>query len=231
MKPILTVIAIQCAMLSVEAKAFVGEQNQNQVSVQAQKPFSPNQADQMGPSDPEEPVEPRLPIEFGNPSYGGAGCPGGFGQVEIKDGTIQMKLADFNVEAGVERKLARKSCSIAIPAQVLPGYSVAFYQSKVTGFASLEEGAMARITSEYFFAGSKGPRWVKNLRGPYDNDFIIQKIPADGQLLWSPCGASTNLRVNLSALVRTSANSEGFISLGSEEETGLSFSLRVKECQ
>jgi hypothetical protein len=150
-------------------------------------------------------------LQLGQPIYGGNGCPQGSASATASpDGRDLSILFDqFQVEAGSNgKRIDRKSCNLAIPLHVPQGYSVSVFTVDYRGFTSLPYGARALFNAEYFFAGAQGPRVAKNFSGPQSQGYIFTNQLAAEALVWSPCGADTNLRVNSSMFVQTNRNLE-----------------------
>ena len=144
-------------------------------------------------------------LQLGEPLYGGSGCPAGtVGSVLSPDEKALSILYDsYIVEAGpsVGRMTAHKSCNVAIPVRVPQGYSVSIIRVDYRGFASAPYGSSVQLNREYFFAGSRGLRLRSELGGHDDNYTITDNLVASA-IVWTPCGASTTLRINTSIIAR-----------------------------
>ena len=171
-------------------------------------------------------------IELGHPGYGGNGCPGGSASVTLSPDKKSLSIIfdEFIVETTRRRKVARKSCNIAIPVHVPQGYSISLIEADYRGFVSLPRGTEARFSSEYFFAGQRGPRYMKRFRGPQDDDYMIGNTIGIESLVWSKCGADVNLRVNSSMMVR-SRGPEALATLDSADfNAGIVYQVQWKKC-
>lgn len=146
-------------------------------------------------------------IRLGDPSYGGTGCPAGSASVSmgIDNKAISILFDQYMAVAGGASgvSLDRKSCNLAIPVHVPQGYSVSVFEVDYRGFASVPRGGMGQFRTEYFFAGSEGPRASKTYAGPYERDFTISHELEAEALVWSRCGEDVILRVNSSILARS----------------------------
>ncbi len=174
-------------------------------------------------------------ITLGNPGYGGTGCPAGSASVSLSpDQTALSILFDqYAVEAGNGRTMDRKSCNIAIPVRVPQGYSISVFQVDYRGFNSLPSGARSQFNVEYFFAGSRGPRQTKNFFGPAANLYELTDYLTAEAVVWSACGADTNLRVNTSMLVQTNrAQQQAMATVDSADVTaGLVYHVSWRRCR
>jgi hypothetical protein len=175
-------------------------------------------------------------IRLGAPAYGGNGCPAGTASVTLSPDqkAVSILFDQYMVEAGgmSGKRLDRKSCNLAIPVHVPNGYSVSVFQVDYRGFAALPVGGRGQFNVEYFFAGASGPRQVKNFWGPTSRSYeLTDRLMAEA-LVWSPCGASTNLRVNTSMLVQTnSRNEDALATVDSADVTaGLVYHIQMRRC-
>ena len=115
-------------------------------------------------------------IYLGEAGYGGSGCPSGSASVTLSpdNKALSILFDEYMVEAGGhERKIARKSCNIAIPVHVPQGFSVSIIEADYRGYVSLPSRAQARFSAEYFFAGKRGPKYRKSFRGYTDDEYEI----------------------------------------------------------
>ncbi len=166
-------------------------------------------------------------LQLGAPIYGGSGCPAGSASATVSpDGTAVSILFDqYSVEAGntTGRRIDRKACNIAVPVTVPQGYSVAVFQADYRGFNAVPTGGYNRFDVEYFWAGSRGPRTVRTFTGPLNSDFSISDSLVATSLVWSACGAQTNLRINSSMM--SQSNPQMDQSLGSVDSADISSGL------
>ena len=174
-------------------------------------------------------------VTLGNPSYGGNGCPAGSASASISpDGTALSILFDsFNVEAGgPNAAVARKSCNISIPVKVPNGFSVSLIDADYRGFVDAPKGSSARLDTEYFFAGSQGPRYSTTFTGPFSNSYTKSHRLAATSEIWSACGASVNLRVNSGMMVRAGRGSEALASVDSADfKSGVVYHVQYRACR
>ncbi|MDC0255259.1 DUF4360 domain-containing protein [Bacteriovoracales bacterium] len=175
-------------------------------------------------------------IRLGQPGYGGSGCPSGSASATLSPDQKSLSLIfdEFVVEAGgdTRRRIARKSCNIAIPVHIPQGLSVSVIQVDYRGYNFLPRGASAKFSAEYFFAGTQGPKYTRTFRGELDDEYIIENSLPVGAVVWSACGADVNLRVNSSMMVRTNRRkSEALSTVDSADfSSGIIYRLAWKEC-
>lgn len=174
-------------------------------------------------------------LRLGQPGYGGTGCPAGSASVTLSpDQTALSILFDSYVaEAGGGRRVDRKSCNISVPVHVPQGYSVAVFQVDYRGFNSIPGGAQSRFDAEYFWAGARGPRVSRVFVGPVNDNYTISDGLIASALVWTPCGASVNLRVNTSMMAQTNARNEQVMSTvdSADISSGLIYHLQWRRCQ
>ena len=175
-------------------------------------------------------------IQLGMPAYGGNGCPAGTASATLSPDNTALSLIfdQFIVEAGgANRTLERKSCSVAIPVHIPQGFSVSVVGVDYRGYVSLPSAASARMTAEYFLAGSQGPRFDKMFLGKTDTDYTFHNDIGVQAIVWSACGADTILRVNAAMLVKTNRlNDQATATVDSADfKTGILYQLQWKRCQ
>ncbi|MGZ3770019.1 MAG: DUF4360 domain-containing protein [Bdellovibrio sp.] len=174
-------------------------------------------------------------IKLGEPGYGGTGCPAGSASVTLSpDQTALSILFDnYVAEAGGARRVDRKSCNISVPVQVPQGYSVAVFQVDYRGFNSVPRGGQSRLDAEYFWAGERGPRVSRTFVGPVNDNYTVSDGLIATALVWTPCGASVNLRVNSSMMAMSNAQGEQTMSTvdSADISSGLIYHLQWRRCQ
>ncbi len=156
-------------------------------------------------------------------SYGGSGCPAGTASVTVSpDGQeLSILFDEFIANAAGRPRDRRKSCNLTIPVEVPPGFQVSVYKFDYRGYVAPK--TTGRLTAEYFFAGQRGPKITRRIKG--EKDYLASdKI---GTLVWSRCGDKVNMRVN-SAL---SARGKEIATLDSVDVShGLKYQLRYRAC-
>lgn len=173
-------------------------------------------------------------IRLGEAAYGGTGCPAGSASVTLSpDQTALSILFDnYVAEAGSGRRVDRKSCNISVPVQVPQGYSVAVFQVDYRGFNSIPRGGQSRFDAEYFWAGARGPRVSRTFVGPVSDMYTISDGLIANSLVWTPCGASVNLRVNTSMMAQSNARGEQALATvdSADVSSGLIYHVQWRRC-
>lgn len=173
---------------------------------------------------------------LGEPAYGGTGCPAGTAAVTVSpdQSAISILFDNYVAEAGrsIGKRLDRKSCNITIPVKVPSGYTVSIFQVDYRGFASVPSGARARFDAEYFWAGSRGPKISRMFMGPYDDLYTLTDRLLATTLVWTPCGADVNLRINSSMLVQAGRSNHDVLATvdSADVSNGLIYHLRWQRC-
>jgi hypothetical protein len=176
-------------------------------------------------------------IRLGDPAYGGNGCPQGTASAVLSPDhkALSILFDQYSAEAGrtTGRHLDRKSCNIAIPVHVPSGYSISLFQVDYRGFNSLPSGGSSRLNVDYFFAGQRGPSYSKQFNGELNQDYLVSNKLIGESLVWSPCGADTNLRVNSSIMAETNSRNEQTIATvdSADIRSGLVYHIQWRECR
>lgn len=175
-------------------------------------------------------------LRLGQAGYGGTGCPAGSASVTLSpdETAVSILFDSYVAEAGytTNRSVDRKSCNITIPVQVPQGYSVSIFQVDYRGFNAVPSGASTRFDAEYFWAGSQGPRLTKTFLGPVNDNYTLSDQLIATTLVWAPCGASVNLRVNTSMMARTNSRFDQTMGTvdSADISSGLIYHLRWRRC-
>lgn len=174
-------------------------------------------------------------IRLGYPAYGGNGCPSGTASASVSpDGkSLSVIFDQFVTEAGPAsgKTLDRKSCNIAVPVHIPNGYSISILAVDYRGFVGLPSGATARLQAEYFFAGMQGPRFAQDFRGRTDQDYLFSNTLVAQAVVWSPCGADVNLRVNASMMVRNTTRQDAIATVDSADvSAGIIYRIQMRRC-
>lgn len=176
-------------------------------------------------------------LRLGEPGYGGNGCPAGSASVTLSPDqkSLSILFDQYIVEAGSSsgKTLDRKACNIAIPVHVPQGFSVSVFAIDYRGYTAIPRGGLGRFSVEYFFAGSSGLRINENFRGGTDRDYLISHELEAAAIVWSACGADTNLRVNSSMLVRSNSYGDDALATvdSADIKSGLVYHLAWKRCR
>lgn len=173
-------------------------------------------------------------IRLGDAAYGGTGCPAGSASVTVSPDqqSLSILFDNYVAEAGAGRRVDRKSCNISIPVQIPSGYSVAVFQVDYRGFNSVPRGAMSRFDAEYFWAGARGPRVSRTFVGPVNDVYTVSDGLIASTMVWTPCGASVNLRVNTSMMAQANARGEQTMATvdSADISSGLVYHLQWRRC-
>lgn len=175
-------------------------------------------------------------ISLGYPAYGGNGCPSGTASATLSpDGkSLSVIFDQFLTEAGPSsgKTLDRKSCNIAVPVHIPNGFSISVLAVDYRGYVGLPAGANARLQAEYFFAGMMGPRFAQDFRGRTDQDYTFNNTLGVQAMVWSPCGADVNLRVNASMMVRNTTRQDAIATVDSADfSAGIVYQIQMRRCQ
>lgn len=176
-------------------------------------------------------------LVLGEPAYGGNGCPAGTASVNLSpdQSALSILFDSYIAEAGntTGRRVDRKSCNISVPVRVPQGYSVALFQVDYRGFNVVPAGgAYTRINAEYFWAGSRGPTFAKNFVGSMNDNYTFTNGLVAQTLVWTPCGADVNLRVNSSIMAQSNQRmDQTMIGVDSADITsGLIYHVQWRRC-
>lgn len=173
-------------------------------------------------------------IRLGQPAYGGTGCPAGSASVTLSpdQSALSILFDSYVAEAGAGRRVDRKSCNISVPVEVPSGYSVAVFQVDYRGFNSVPRGGQSRFDAEYFWAGAQGPRISRTFVGPVNDVYSISDGLIANTMVWTPCGASVNLRVNTSMMAQSNARGEQTLATvdSADISSGLVYHLQWRRC-
>ncbi|MNS96851.1 hypothetical protein D3C72_1311690 [compost metagenome] len=176
-------------------------------------------------------------LRLGQPAYGGTGCPAGTASVTVSpDSTALSILFDnYVAEAGSMsgKRLDRKSCNVSIPVQVPNGYSVSIFQVDYRGFVAVPRGGRAQFDAEYFWAGSRGPLIRRVFTGPYADSYSLTDELIATTEVWTPCGASVNLRINSGMMAMSNGRMEDALATvdSADISSGLIYHFKYRRCR
>lgn len=175
-------------------------------------------------------------LALGHPNMNGSGCPMGTASATLSpdSSTLSILFDSFQVEAGpgVGKTIGQKSCNIAVPIQVPNGYSFSIIAVDYRGFVSLPQRATAQLRSEYFLgAGNRGIVSSRQFVGRQDTSYLVENRLGMEAVVWSPCGASTNLRVNTSMMVRNTGYEDALATVDSiDMNAGIIYHIQMRRC-
>jgi hypothetical protein len=175
-------------------------------------------------------------LRLGTPGYGGTGCPAGSAQVNVSpdDTAVSVLFDSYVAEAGRTngRTIDRKSCNLTIPVHVPQGYSVAIFHVDYRGYNAVPSGGRSQFNAEYFWAGSRGPTMTRTFMGPLNQNYILSNDLLASTLVWAPCGASVNLRINSSMMAQTNSRMDQTMATvdSADLSSGLIYHLQWRRC-
>lgn len=175
-------------------------------------------------------------LRLGTAAYGGTGCPGGSASVTVSpdQSALSILFDSYVAESGgsTGKMIDRKSCNISVPVQVPQGYSVAIFQVDYRGYGAVPYGAQAKFDAEYFWAGARGPKISRVLAGPYNDNYTLTDQIIASSTVWTPCGASVNLRLNTSMMAQTNARRDQTMATvdSADISSGLIYHLQWRRC-
>jgi len=176
-------------------------------------------------------------LTLGVPAYGGTGCPNGSASVALAPDqqSISILFDSYVAEAGGTTRAAfdRKNCNIAIPVHVPQGFSVAVVGIDYRGFTGLPAGARAQLAVDYFLSTNpNGFHTQKTFLGPVTDNYVKSDSLGLQSVVWTACGADTNLRANTSLLVMSnSRHEESMATVDSADiSSGLIYQLQWRTC-
>lgn len=174
-------------------------------------------------------------LRLGEPAYGGTGCPAGSASVALSPDqqSLSILFDQYVVEAGGGKTFDRKNCNIAIPVHVPQGYSVSVIAIDYRGFIGLPAGARAQLAVNYFLSsGSGSVRTQKTFVGPASSDYVKRDSLGLEAVVWSGCGASTNLRANTTLLVQSNTRRQQAMATvdSADVQAGLIYHLQWRRC-
>lgn len=176
-------------------------------------------------------------LRLGEPGYAGTGCPQGSVSAVLSPDqkSLSILFDSYQAQAGGDTRLRidRKNCSVAIPVHVPHGYSISVYKVDYRGYTFVPSGGMARFNVEYFFAGYLGPRGSRTFMGPVNGDYLISNDVGVSAMVWSPCGADTNMRINTSMLAQTNSRYEQTLATvdSTDVRSSIVYRLAWRQCQ
>lgn len=176
-------------------------------------------------------------LKLGQPDYGGTGCPAGTASATLSpdESAISILFDNYVTEAGsaAGRRVDRKSCNISVPVAVPQGYSVAVFQVDYRGFTLVPVGGRAQFDAEYFWAGSVGPKIRRVFTGPVNDNYTLGDSLMAQTMVWTPCGASVNLRINSSMMAMSNSSGQQTMATvdSADISSGLVYHIQWRQCR
>ena len=174
-------------------------------------------------------------ISLGYPGHNGSGCPIGSVSATLSPDYKQLSLLfnEYSVEARGTTKTDRKTCNLAVPVHVPQGLSFSILGLEYRGYNGLPRGASSTLSASYFFPGSPGVQTARTFYGALDDEYLVKHDLLAGAIVWSPCGADVNLRINSSMKVTTNAKGEQAQATvdSIDLSAGMIYHLQWRKCQ
>ena len=178
-------------------------------------------------------------FRLGAPTFFGSGCPANSVRVvTASDGqSVSVLFSDYIAGTHSNKKRVRKSCNLAMPVDVQSGVSLGIFRVDYRGYAYVprQSGSYAKFNVEYYWAGQRGPVASKTYSPGFDDDVFISHKLGVGAVVWSPCGAATNFRINsgITAYKKQSHHEDAEIAIDSIDTTverGFRYYLTWRRC-
>ncbi|MBU2704860.1 DUF4360 domain-containing protein [Zooshikella marina] len=189
--------------------------------------------------DPDQPPEGSVYIE--DIVYGGTGCPQDSVGISIATNGLNFGVSFDQYIAGIgdgfSRADQRKSCDLRVNLKVPAGYAYTVVDLTYRGYAEMDRGIFASMSSTYHFQGEAlEAGFVKNMRGPIEKDFTYTDSLDLESFVWSSCGATAPLvlqtRMKLKKARFTPPESGGTIGVDSVEgKLTHEYGLLWKKCE
>jgi len=139
---------------------------------------------------------------FGDATFFGSGCNLDNAQFStfINETTqeVVVKMIFLHYTAGAsDKRRDRQTCDMAVPIDVAQGICLDILKLEYYGHATapLGDDSYATLSSEAFYAGSQGIKMNETFRD-YVRDFSVASSN-EGEIVSSPCGGATILRINI----------------------------------
>lgn len=102
-------------------------------------------------------------------------------------------------------------------------------------FVPNQSGSYGQFDAEYYFAGQRGPVASEKYPPGTDKDLFISHEVGVGAVVWTPCGASTNFRVNsaITVVKKVGGKEDTQVAIDSVDSTvqaGFHYFLTTRKC-
>ena len=177
------------------------------------------------------------PFFFQSPTFEGSGCPSDSVQIITASDfqTVSVLFSEYSAATSSKSTFDRKSCNLAVPVDIAPGYSMGIVKVDYRGYVfAPKKSSEADFMAEYFFAGIKGPV-VKEEYTKYQDDIYVSNDVGIASVVWSDCGSSTIFRINTSIMARkdSSDDEDVFITIDTTDMTvtnAFTYYVTTKKC-
>lgn len=176
---------------------------------------------------------------IGTIAVAGTGCPPSSVQaVRSSDATgVSVILSAFAASTGEHRTRERLSCNLAVPVHASPGHSIGLFKVDYRGYVYVPDvpQSSATLTSEYFFAGQTGIKVKRTFKQGDEEDIYESNSINFQSIIWTPCGGSTNFRINTAISAVKPANSVDDVqividSMDSTVQGSIQVAVATREC-
>lgn len=154
---------------------------------------------------------------IGTLGVAGTGCPPrSVEAMAVQDGSsVSVHFSSFEATTDKNHTRVRLACSIAVPLQAQPGQSIGFFKVDFRGYVYVPDlqNASAKLSNDYFFAGGKGLKIRRTYQRGVEEDIMESNTINFQSVIWSPCGGSTNFRINTSIMVSKAAAADDDVQL------------------
>lgn len=171
-------------------------------------------------------------------AHGGTGCnQNTVGQTIAADRkSFTLLFDEFIVESGqgISGKQKRKNCNISVSLEFPQGWTYSIVGFDYRGFADLDPGVSASLTSSYYFQGSEFSKsFDKTFDGQLTDDFIISDTFGVDAVVWSDCKKSKPLNIETELYVNNPKRRSkyGMMSIDSlDGKVGQQYHMQWKRC-
>lgn len=168
-----------------------------------------------------------------------ADCGGGsYSVVNSPDGTSVSVLFDNFTAQGAQAVagMVRTNCTVRIPLNLPPGYSLGVFRMDYRGFAHLDPGQSAQLTVDYGVGRrGRGRNFRRGLKGAFDGDFSFAENIGAGLMKRAGCGEDAALNLAATLDLRPNGGSrEAVVTLDSIDGAasgGVTFHIDLKRCR
>ena len=127
-----------------------------------------------------------------------------------------------------------KNCLASIELHIPVGWQVSVATVNMRGYAFLDQGIAARVTSSYTFAGYPIPTTARgDMTGPFDDDYDYSDAVPLASRTWTQCGAPAIFGINTKMQLNATANPTGTALLntdGIDERFTIVYQLEFRPC-
>lgn len=173
-------------------------------------------------------------VEIKDMTANGSGCPIGTATVTVTnsdpDGPVDSGKVLFEEFIVEKPGKARKFCNLALDLKFPQGWSYTIDKVNIPGYAEIQEGVTATVSSEASFRGTSArAKKTRKQEGYWEGSFELEE--GFGQTVWSPCGRVLPLNLKITATLGGESDVEdGSVLVIGGEESAQYFSIRWRRC-